>query len=110
MEIPEVNDPKSKMTIIDGICWKCNLPMKVAVTDGDGMSSHCGPDEFTETEIKFAESKGVIIKLQNSKTAGESYLANSCPHCNTFVGGFYLFTQYIQPADMGEFKYSVYEI
>lgn len=109
MEERKTDASKTKMTIIEGLCWKCNEAIKVAVTEGDGiMSSYCGPDEFTDAELDFAKSKGVVIRTQDSKMANETYLANTCPHCNTFVGNFYLFTQYIQPADIGEYKFVVY--
>ena len=56
------------------------------------------------------ESKGVIVMPQDSYTAGETYLANTCGHCGAFVGDFHLFSQYTQPADMGEYQFQVYEI
>lgn len=98
------------VTIIDGTCWKCQQPMKIAFTEGkDEMTSYCGPDEFEEKEIEFSISKGAVIKPHYSKTANETYLSNTCSHCNSFAGNFYLFSQYIQPAYMGEFEYTVYE-
>lgn len=98
-----------KMTIVNGLCWKCNQPMKVAVTEGV-ISSYCGPDEFSSNELDFARSKGVLIEEHFSKTVGETYLANTCPHCGTFAGNFYLFTQYVQPAGIGEYTSEVFEI
>ncbi len=99
------------MTIIEGQCWKCEAPMKVAISDSDdGMSNFCGPDEFTEEELLFARERGVIIEKQDSKTAEFSYLANTCPHCKTFAGRFHLFLEYVQPASMGDYPSTVHEV
>ena len=101
---------KTTMTIIDGSCWKCHSTMKVAVVEGGCSGSSSGPDEFTPQEIEFAKSKGTIIKVHYSKTANEKYLANTCPKCGTFAGNFYLFTQYLQPASVGELPSETYDI
>lgn len=103
---------KTKMTIVDGPCWKCHSTMKVAIIEG-GMErggSSSGADEFTQQEIEFAKSKGAIIKTHYSKTAREKYLANTCPKCGTFAGNFYLFTQYLQPASIGELPSETFDI
>lgn len=103
---------KTTMTIVDGPCWKCHSTMKVAIVEG-GMErggSSSGADEFTPQEIEFAKSKGAIIKVHYSKTANEKYLANTCPKCGTFAGNFYLFTQYLSPASMGELPSETYDI
>ncbi|NOS73514.1 MAG: hypothetical protein HOP36_03005 [Methyloglobulus sp.] len=93
---------KTTMTIIEGACWKCNEPMKVAYISGSKEvvrgSSHLDPRRFTSEEVNFAKSKGVKLKNQYSKTLSENYFANSCAKCGAFVGGHYLFTQYISPA------------
>jgi len=103
---------KTTMTIVDGPCWKCGSTMKVAVVEG-GMErggSSSGADEFTSQEIEFAKSKGAIIKVHYSKTMHEKYLANTCTKCGTFAGNFYLFTQYLQPASMGELPSETYDM
>lgn len=110
---PKCNDcgnfqQKKAMTIIDGPCWKCGSTMKIATISSSnggiirGLSNHLSPREFTEQEIRFAKSKGVLLKTQFSKTEGGKYLANSCSKCGAFAGDFYLFTQYIAPAGYGE--------
>lgn len=103
---------KTKMTIIEGNCWKCNSKMKVAIVEGgeDRESSHAGPDKFTKQEIDFAKNKGVIIKEHYSKTASEKYLANTCGNCGTFIGKFLIFSDYIAPAMHGDFPYETYHI
>lgn len=98
---------KKIMTIIDGPCWKCDSIMKVAaISSSNGgyvrkCSNNLRPGDFTEEEIAFALSKGVILKEQFSRTVNDSYVANTCGKCGAFAGDFYLFTQYIAPAGYG---------
>lgn len=107
---------KKIMTIIDGPCWKCNNIMKIAtISSGNcgqthGISTHLGPSYFTAEEIFLAKTKGVILKTQYSKTAGNKYLANSCLKCGSFAGDFYLFTDYIVPAEYGKLPSKTFEI
>jgi len=49
-----------------------------------------GPERFTDKEIEFARSKGVLIEEKFSGTMQESYLANTCPKCGAFIGQFYI--------------------
>ena len=94
---------KTIMTIVEGSCWKCDSIMKAAIIEG-GMErggTSVGPDEFTIHEVEYAQSKGVIIKEHNSKTAGRKYYANTCPSCETFVGDHFLFTEYLAPSNYG---------
>ncbi len=103
---------KTKMTIVDGECWKCHSTMKVAIIEG-GMEhgeSTFGPNKFTKQEIEFARSKGVIIKQHYSKTENEKYLANTCAKCGSFAGDFYLFTSYLAPASYGELPSETYDM
>jgi hypothetical protein len=103
---------KTKMQIVSGFCHKCKSKMKVAIIDG-GMErggQNVGPDNFNNKELEFARSKGVIIKLQYSKTANSSYLANTCPHCGVLTGNHYLFTDFIVPADQNELESESYDI
>lgn len=107
---------KKKMTIIDGPCWKCGSTMKIATISSSngglirGSSNHLRPSDFTNDEISFAKSKGVILKTQYSNTVGDHYVANSCSKCNSFVGDHYLFTQYIAPANLGELPSQTFDI
>ncbi|MDO6676916.1 hypothetical protein MK851_15520 [Tenacibaculum sp. 1B UA] len=103
---------KTKMTIVEGPCWKCHSSMKVAVIEG-GMErggSSCGADEFSKEEIEFAKRKGTIIKSHYSKTMHERYLASTCNKCGAFAGNFYLFTDYLQPASIGELPSETFDI
>lgn len=95
--------------IITTSCWKCNKEMKVALAEGrnDSDGACRGPESFTAQEIKLAEANGVILKIAESKTAEELYLANICPYCGAFVGQWYFFTGYYAPALYGHLKYEV---
>lgn len=94
------------LTIIDGYCWKCHSMMKVAVVQGgvDRTRSTAGPDEFSKLELDIAQSNGVVIKEQYSKTMDESYLVNCCAKCNSFIGNFFLHKDYMFPASQGELE------
>lgn len=103
---------KTIMTIVDGKCWKCNSEMKAAIIEG-GMereSSSVGPEKFSKQEIDFAMNKGVIIKEHYSKAANESYLANTCGQCRTFIGKHLLFIEYLLPAKEGEIPSKTFRI
>lgn len=102
----------TRMIIVDGFCWKCNSEMKVAAIVGDMErgGSTAGPDDFSSKEVEFAKSKGAIIKYHYSKTEQRKYLANTCPKCGRFAGNFFLFSQYIQPADVGELSSESFDI
>lgn len=103
---------KTKMTIVDGNCWKCNFKMKVAIVEGGREREDilAGPDKFTKQEIEFAKNKGVIIKEQYSKSANERYLANTCGQCGTFIGRCYLFPDYFAPAIDGNLPSETFDI
>jgi Competence protein CoiA-like family len=107
---------KRIMTIIDGPCWKCDSTMKVATISSsrggliNASTNNLRPSDFTEKEIAFAQSKGVKLKTQYSKTVNEKYVANSCNKCGSFAGDFYLFTQYIAPASYGELPSQTFDI
>lgn len=103
---------KTKMTVIDGDCWKCKSTMKIAVIEGgiERGGSCVGPQNFTKQEIEFATSKGVIIKEHYSKTANEKYFANTCLKCGNFAGEFFLFTEYLSPVYYGELDSETYNV
>lgn len=110
-------NPKTKrlMAIIDGPCWQCGNPMKIAYIVSEPLAmirghSHLPPSGFSEDEINFANSKGVLLNMQFSATMEKSYCANTCGHCKTFCGDFYLFKQYISPAGFGEIPSETFEI
>ncbi len=63
-----------------------------------------GPEFFTSEQIELAKAKGVKIEKSYSYTMNSEYMANVCPHCNSFVGQFYLFSQFRSLADQGHYK------
>jgi len=87
---------KQKMLIIDAECWKCKAPMKVAALRGDAGYE----GDFTQEDVKLANSKGACLKERYSKTLSERYIANTCHKCNAFIGQHYLFTDYIASYNM----------
>lgn len=110
-----MNEPiKEQMYIIAASCWKCKKDMNVAIiesNDNKRKGSICGPEVFSSEEIKIAENHNVLIKEHHSYTREESYYANTCPSCNTFIGQFYLFTSYFVPAvQYGDYEYKIIEI
>jgi hypothetical protein len=90
--------------IIDTYCYKCNQSMKVALVRN---YSTLGPEEFTQEELRIASDNSVNIKSNYSNTMEEEYLSNTCnnPDCNVFVGKFFLFKDYLVPADTGYLSY-----
>jgi hypothetical protein len=81
------------LLIIEGECWKCSAPMKVAAVEGD--AGYIGACEFSPSDIKVATEKGANLMSRYSRTAGERYIANTCRRCQAFIGEHYLFTDYI---------------
>jgi hypothetical protein len=78
------NNEERYMEIVEAPCYQCGASMKIALVE------LFGPDRFTNGEIEFARSQGVLIKEQFSKTIQESYLANTCPKCDAFIGQFFV--------------------
>ena len=60
--------------------------------DDGGYMIH--PNGFEPSELLLVRNKGVIIEKVFSKTVKNSYFANICPHCNSFVGDFYIHDYY----------------
>jgi len=82
---------RKRLLIIEGECWKCRAPMKVAALQGDmGYEG-----SFSESDIQLAVQNGVFMKSHYSRTAGMRYTANTCRKCGAFVGDHYLFTDYV---------------
>ncbi len=99
---------KSQMKIIDGECWRCKNTMKIASTFKSYMNS--SPKYFSNQEIEFARSKGVLLKVHYSSTMECKYLANTCRNCGSFVGDFHIISEYITPAEYGEIPSESYDI
>ncbi len=79
---------QNTMQINNAECWKCGKLMKMAMVLSNG--EFFGPEKFNERQLELARSKEVIIKKQYSKTTKETYLANTCPICDSFMGKFFI--------------------
>lgn len=101
---------KTKMIIIDGDCWSCDSPLKVAIVERGGDQGTSGAMTFSNEEIELARSKGVLLKEHYSATMKEKYLASTCSSCGTFVGEFNLISQYVLPAEFGDFPSETIDI
>jgi hypothetical protein len=94
------------MLIISAPCWKCDKDMKIALLGTESGDLIGGPEIFSEKEKQLAVKNGVTLKIINSKTAEETYLANTCPHCDAFVGKWFYFAHYLTPALYGDLEYT----
>jgi|ERR1035437_876434 hypothetical protein len=97
----EVSD---QILVIKAPCWKCDKEMLIALV-GTGADFSYGPEDFSVDERKMAEKEGVRLEYMSSKTAEETYLANVCKDCGSFVGKFFLFAHYFAPAMYGHYEY-----
>lgn len=99
---------QKKIYIVNTTCYVCEKPMNAVVIHGNPQIKNgqvYGPESFTLTEVKLAEEHKVYIKEQYSSVRGESYSANTCPHCGAFVGQHYLFTDIYCAAQFGDCGY-----
>ena len=69
-------------------CWKCDQNINVALGYKDGHELEQG--NFTNEELEFARSNGVILDRRYSSTAGTKYVANVCPGCDNIQGNWFL--------------------
>ncbi|KRD06337.1 hypothetical protein ASE21_19395 [Flavobacterium sp. Root901] len=101
---------QTQMYIIKAECYKCDAPMNIAIIKSEKRNGFCGPEAFSTEEKRIAENNGVIIREQHSYTMEQTYDANTCPHCNAFVGQHYLLTEYFVPAECSDYEYKVIDI
>lgn len=102
----------NKMYIVTGTCWKCNESINAAMIRDEQLSTNkfYGPADFSKNQIQFAREKGVIIEEHFSFTRQETYLANTCGKCKTFIGEHYLFTEYFVTAMNGDCDFKTYDV
>src|SRR5450432_1318302 len=81
-------DQNHQMEIVEDHCRDCRAPLKIAI--GIKGGSFYGPERFDDQEITFAQSKGVCLQMKHSKTMDETYLANTCSLCGSFIGAFFV--------------------
>jgi recombinational DNA repair protein (RecF pathway) len=97
---------KKGMYVIFTTCYKCGQPMNAAmIYREDG--NFCGPETFSEEEKRVAKDHGVIIDHHYSGTRQESYNANTCPHCNAFIGEWFLYDDYVTSVMYGDCNYKL---
>lgn len=101
---------QEQMYIIAAECYKCDEAMNVAIIKSEKRNSFCGPEAFSAEEKKIAKNNGVTIRQQRSYTMEQTYDANTCPHCNAFVGQHYLLTEYFVPAECGDYEYKIVNV
>lgn len=83
---------KPKMIIINHPCWKCGKDMRIAMINDN---NYCySPDEFTEEDVRLANENGAYITMKYSNESKASYYANTCRHCEAFIGQFYMHEYY----------------
>ncbi len=97
---------KLELNIISANCYRCHKEMKVAsIYNSRYEIGHVYPESFLPSELELARQSGVIIKQSYSKTKHKSYNANVCPHCNAFIGSYFLFEDYIVPSVYGDYDH-----
>ncbi len=82
---------KKRLLIINGQCWKCRSPMRVAALRGD--MGYVG--DFSTSDIQLATQYGALLVKRYSQIVEEEYFANTCRKCRVFIGSHYLFTDYV---------------
>lgn len=89
----ECGNRKNTRTLITttASCWSCGQRMKIAMILVGDDSSAIPPSDFNEQEINIAKSLGVNITKKYSNIIRNSYLANTCEHCNNFIGDNHMY-------------------
>lgn len=82
---------KKKLVIVNDSCWKCSRKMRIAMVESNDYHQIYSPADFTENDIAIANKHGANIKKVFSKTMKESYYANVCECCGSFIGEHYLY-------------------
>jgi hypothetical protein len=85
-------EEKMIMQIVTGQCWNCRRPMKSALIS---LPRFFGPEKFSDSQIKLAQSKNVVIQKRPSKAICKTYFANICPNCDSLTGQFFTYDNYI---------------
>ena len=87
---PLCGRPLSEQTlhVVEGDCWKCRRPMRIALVDIEGMMS--GPEVLSRDGIRIAQSMGAHLRQNFSNVIGKRYLSNTCGGCGRMTGDFYL--------------------
>ena len=81
--------PLRTVAVLAKDCWSCETAVTVAIGSRD--SGHLYPAEFTDSELAFARSHGVILEVRHSATVGGRYLTNVCAACDKIQGNWFLY-------------------
>lgn len=73
------------LKIVEDGCWSCGKKMRLAFLDNT-----ISVDGFNDKLLKIARDHGVIIKSNFGGIDNDYYNTNACPHCDSFVGQWYL--------------------
>ncbi len=65
-------------------CWRCGKELLLFVWPNDSMHSHKLPENIPRPKT---------VQYRYSKMAGSKYWANTCPHCKSIQGDFFLFSE-----------------
>ncbi len=74
--------------VVDGQCWRCNAPMKIAMLSLEGERHD--PENFSERDRAVASEHGAILKTNYSRPVQAKYLSSTCGRCRAFVGTSHL--------------------
>ena len=97
--------PTAHLYLVHAQCWKCRKPVKVAMIKGAAPHHFYGPEGFNPQLTELAQQHGASIQPQYSHTQQTTYPANTCAHCQAFIGEHYLFTEYFMSAIEGSYVY-----
>ena len=95
---------KMYLNVIQGKCWECLAPIKVALFTGNDDCFIAGPEKFTLDEWNIAKSQDVTLAFQQDKTINKQYLSNVCPECKWVITQYFLAAEYLPRALKGEFN------
>lgn len=84
-------------------CWKCGQRMSAVALlapkvfdEDETQDAACiisGITGIPEDILMYIQSRVPTFKMSYSQTVGDSYLANTCPKCDTLSGDFYLHSE-----------------
>lgn len=77
-----------RLYILDGRCWRCGGPMKIAFLDVNNKLF--GPAFFSENDRLYARERGVAFRQHFNHKRQETEITLACPICGTVTGNRYL--------------------
>lgn len=84
-------------------CWKCGQRMSAVALlapkvfdEDEPQNAVCiisGITRIPEGILTYIQSRVPTFRMSYSQTVGDSYLANTCPNCDSLSGDFYLHSE-----------------